>query len=261
MKWPNRQKSHNRKFTALSIALAAVVAASAAPVAWAGPEIPFSEAQIFFELNDTDGDLGIHSSIDGEPWQMLEIEDPSERVILDVMPSGRLAKQGMTQLFFESAEPSFDELPPAEFFKRFPAGRYEISGITLEGDEMESTAVLSHVLPAPPGNVRVSGIAAAINCDAALPAVRKPVVISWSAVTASHPTIGKAGPLQVSRYQVFAELRTAPFHKFSLDLPPNVTRFTVPAELADRARDLKFEIQVRGVNGNQTAIESCFTIR
>lgn len=34
-----------------------------------GNEIPFSEAEIFFELNNTDGDLGIHSSIDGDAWK------------------------------------------------------------------------------------------------------------------------------------------------------------------------------------------------
>ena len=35
------------------------------------PEPPpvFTEAEIFLELNDTDGDLGIHASIfDGGPW-------------------------------------------------------------------------------------------------------------------------------------------------------------------------------------------------
>ena len=54
------------------------------------PEVPFSEAHLFFELNDTDGDLGIHSKIDGEPWAAIEIEDPHERRILSVRNSGRL---------------------------------------------------------------------------------------------------------------------------------------------------------------------------
>ena len=36
------------------------------------PEPPpvFTEAEIFLELNDTDGDLGIHASIDGGPWTL-----------------------------------------------------------------------------------------------------------------------------------------------------------------------------------------------
>ncbi|UCD82196.1 MAG: hypothetical protein JSW26_12455, partial [Desulfobacterales bacterium] len=31
-------------------------------------EISFDEAKLFFELNNTDGDLGIHALIDGEAW-------------------------------------------------------------------------------------------------------------------------------------------------------------------------------------------------
>ena len=53
---------------------ASLVAASASAVVSAGngkdngeePEIPFDEARLFFELNDTDGDLGIHGLIDGD---------------------------------------------------------------------------------------------------------------------------------------------------------------------------------------------------
>ena len=254
-----RDLHHARR--GLTLALTAAVLGSVVTGALAQTaEIPYSEAELYLELNDTDGDLGIHGSIDGEPWKLLEIEDPAERTILDVLPSGRLARQGMTQLFFESAEPPFDELPPPQFLRRFPEGRYEISGLNLAGEEMESTAVLSHVLPAGPANVRVSGLPAAINCDAALPAVPKPVVITWSPVTSAHP-IGKPGNVQVAKYQVFAQLLTAPFSKFSMDLPPHQTRFAVPAELANQGRDFKFEIQVRDLNLNQTAIESCFTIR
>ena len=32
-------------------------------------EIPFEEGWLFFELNDTDGDLGIHAKIDGDAWK------------------------------------------------------------------------------------------------------------------------------------------------------------------------------------------------
>lgn len=223
-------------------------------------EIPFSEARIFFELNDTDSDLGIHSSIDGDPWKFLAIEDPNERRILSVTPNGRLRLQGMTQLFFESAEPGFDELDPADFFARFPEGKYEIGGITLEGDEMESTAVVSHLLPGRPKNLRVNGIPAAENCDEPnLPEVSSPVVITWDKVTKAHPTLGRRGQIKIERYQVFAEQRTPNPLKYSLDLPPTMTQYTVAPELIAVGDDeYKFEIQVRELNGNQTAVESCF---
>ena len=61
-------------------------------------EIEFDVAEIFFELNNTDGDLGIHSLIDGEPWKRLKIEDPNERRMLGVGVRGRLRRQGGQRL-------------------------------------------------------------------------------------------------------------------------------------------------------------------
>ena len=218
----------------------------------------FAEAELFFELNDTDGDLGIHASIDGETWTTLKIQGPGERELLEVESQGRLTTQGLTQLFFESAEPPFDELAPAEFFSRFPEGRYEIEA-RAQGGEVASTAVLSHVLAAPPQNVLVSGIPAAESCDApVLPIVSAPVTIGWDPVTASHPEIGKRGPIKVSRYQLFVEREGV---KLSLDLPPTVTEFEIPTGVTDLGEEFKFEIIVRTVAGNNTAVESCFVVR
>ncbi|MBI4523657.1 MAG: hypothetical protein HY695_07585 [Deltaproteobacteria bacterium] len=115
------------------------------------------------ELNHTDGDLGIHALVDGEAWKNLVIEDPNEHEILAVWARGRLARHGLTELSFESDEPSFNELPPEEFLRRFPAGRYEFEGVTVDGRELESTAKLTHVLPAPPNNILISGNMAAPN--------------------------------------------------------------------------------------------------
>jgi hypothetical protein len=217
-----------------------------------------SEAELFFELNDTDGDLGIHGSVDGGPYVMLEIDDPRDTTILLLQARGRLFKQGMTQFFLESAEPSFDELAPADFFRRFPEGVYEIEATTAARQELEARVWLSHVLAAPPGNVRVSGQPAAESCDAPeLPSVSEPVVIDWDPVTRSHPTIGKRGAVEIVRYQLFVERDDV---KFSVDLPPDVTRFEVPAEIIALGDEFKFEIIARTATGNNTAIESCFLV-
>ena len=61
-------------------AAALLVAGIAVPNGWAGhheEEMPFSVAEILIQLNDTDGDLGFHARIDGEPWKELEIEAPN----------------------------------------------------------------------------------------------------------------------------------------------------------------------------------------
>lgn len=224
-------------------------------------ETPFDEARLFFELNDTDGDLGIHSLIDGDAWKRLEIDDPNDVRMLDVFVRGRLRKQGLTEVFFESAEPRFDELAPEKFFKRFPEGVYDFSGLTLEGQELDSEVTLSHILAAPPNNIRISGVASAENCDAdPLPSVSAPVTISWDPVTQSHPEIGKTGAVEVDHYQLVVEREEPTLLVLSVELPPDLTQFTVPDDFVGLGDAFKFEIIVRATNGNQTAVESCFEI-
>jgi hypothetical protein len=248
--------------TLFLMAVASLMLAVATPAVSAAE---FSETELFFELNDTDGDLGIHASIDGDPYSVLEIEGPKGFTILRVKSQGRLAKQGLTQLFLESAEPSFDEQPPEVFFKRFPEGVYEIEATFLEGDEIEATVELSHVLAAPVGNIRINGKQAAENCDdLPLPSVSEPIFINWDPVTQSHPDIGESGPVEIVRYQFFVEQGDV---DFSVDLVPDtvdVTRFRVPSKiiaLGNKNEPFKFEIIARTATGNNTAIESCFMVK
>ena len=225
-------------------------------------ETPFEEARLFFELNDTDGDLGIHALIDGDAWKRLEIDSPNDVNLLDVFVRSRLRKQGLTEFFFESAEPPFDELPPTQFFKRFPEGVYDIGGVTLDGQELDSEVTLSHVLPAPPGNVQISGVDSAENCDAEpLPSVSEPVTISWDPVTQSHPELGKSGAFEVDHYTLVLEREEPNLLIFSVDLPPEVTSFEIPSGFIALGDAFKYEIQVRADNGNQTVVESCFEVQ
>ncbi len=216
-----------------------------------------SEAELYFELNDSAGDLGIHSSIDGGPDTTLEIEDAGGRVILWMGAFGRLAQQGMTQFFLESAEPSFDELAPATFFRRFPEGIYEIEAVDRRGVEFEAKVRLSHVMAARPGRITANGVPA-VDCDAAaLPTLSEPVIIDWDPVTLSHPTIGKRGPVQIARYEFFAEREGV---KFGVEQPPSVTEFEIPAEVLALGDEFKYEIIARTTSGNNTAVEACFLL-
>lgn len=224
----------------------------------ARPAERFAEAQIYLELNDTDGDLGIHASIDGEPWTHLDIEGPSDVSLLRIVSRNQLHAQGLTQVSFESAEPPFDELDPSAFLQRFPEGRYEIEGRAQDGGTIESTAVLSHVLAAPPENITLSGVLAADSCDAEpIPAIGAPVHVRWDPVTRSHPEIGRRGPVKVSRYQLFVEGDGV---TFGVDLPPSVTAIDIPAAITQLEREFKLEIIVRTADGNNTAVESCFRV-
>jgi hypothetical protein len=219
---------------------------------------PFGEAELYFELNHTASDLGIHSSIDGGAYNELEIYNPKKNTMLRLSATGGLARQGLTQLFWESAEPTFDELAPATFFKRFPEGKYRIKAESNEGEKLTATVNLSHVMAAPASNITVSGVPAAVNCDAPiLPVVTAPVVIEWDPVVTSHPSVGKVGPVTISRYEFFTEQGSV---KFGVTLLPTTTSFEVPPEILATGGQFKFEIIARTASGNNTAIESCFIL-
>ena len=46
--------------------------------------IPFDEAELFFEENATDGDLGLHFKADGEGWDRLILFNSRFRRLLNV---------------------------------------------------------------------------------------------------------------------------------------------------------------------------------
>jgi hypothetical protein len=235
---------------------ATVLLAAALPAAW-GAEVPLDEAELFFELNNTDGDLGLHAKVDAEDWKRLLIESPNEMLLLDVLARGQLRNHGLTELTFESAEPTFDELSAAEILARFPEGVYEIEAITLGGTELESEVELSHVLPAPPKVV----FPAYTPCNKPPVVVTAPVTIDWNAVTKSHPSIGVPGQtIEVERYEVALERLNEDLNLF-VELQPGVTAFNVPSLFTRRPGVVKFEVLVKADNGTRTAVESCFRIR
>ena len=236
-------------------------------------EIPFEEAFLFFELNDTDGDLGIHGKIDGDAWKKLEIENPRGRRMLRVKLQGRLKRQGLTELFFESAEPTFGELDPVDFFKRFPEGIYEIEGKTLDGEERENVVWLSHIIPAA-SVVLLNGAASAsrevCGCDEddleegevcdPLPIPTPPVILSWDAVDSSHPDLGTSDVIfstdiptveidgvvhhVVRYYEVVVEIDETDFKSTSI-VPPDVYSWEIPAAFLGLSDRIKYEVLVR----------------
>ncbi len=236
-------------------------------------EIPYDEAEIFFELNDTDGDLGIHALIDGDAWKKLSIEDTRGRKILKINVKGRLKRQGLTEIFFESAEPTFDELDPADFFDRFPEGVYEVEGKTLEGDELESEVELTHVMPEPPAT-SVNGEDEATLCDDEepgydAPEVEAPVVITWAEVTMSHSDADGGGAavqppvsVEIHNYEVVVEVETEDEFEAVMHvvLPPGTTSLTLPEDFTDLGDTFKYEVLAREQSFNQTATESCFVL-
>jgi hypothetical protein len=213
-------------------------------------EVELEDTSIIFELNATDGDLGIQVFLDGEPWNEVEVESPDEETIFEVEGEGNLEDFGLTELFFESEEPSFDEVPLEDILALFPAGEYQFSGKTVEGDNLEGTATLTHNIPN--GPVIVSP-----EEDAELD-VNEPVVIDWDPVTDAYP--GTAGTIEIVGYQVIVEREEPePLLEFSVDLPATVTEITVAPEFIEADAEYKFEVLAIETSGNQTISESSFT--
>jgi hypothetical protein len=185
-----------------------------------------------------------------------------------------LRKQGLTEIFFESAEPPFDELAPRRFFGRFPAGIYEIEGKTLEGGELESEVELTHRMPAP-AEPTVNGMPMAEQCDDEGPGydatlvgpLGTPVTIAWPAVDSTHPDLGspRGSPdITIHNYEVVveAELEGGGGEEFttvfSAVVPPDILSMTIPAEFLAQTDTFKYEVLAREESFNQTAVESCF---
>lgn len=127
---------------ALSLALAA-------PASWAQDE-PEYELRVLIEINGTDGDAGFQAEIDGDAWGIVDLFDPDGRLIYRVRGFRSVGVQGLTENFFESAEPSCEEVPLDVVLGRFPEGEYEAEGRTIDGQEIAGEAFLEHALPAIP---------------------------------------------------------------------------------------------------------------
>jgi hypothetical protein len=235
-------KRQTRRLHLLPAALAALLLAAAAPARAA--ETPFSVADIFFELNDTDGDLGIHALVDGEPWRLLELESPDGREKLRVTASGTLRYHGLTELFFESAEPSFDEVPFNRFKKRFPEGKYTLRGRTIEGRTLVGSDRLSHLLPDGP-NITFPTKGAQVDPNG--------FTVTWDPVT-------RPAGVDIARYLVIVTQDPGE-RELSMELPATATSAGVPGQFLRPDTRTEVEVLARDKSGNQTITELPFRTR
>ena len=241
--------------------LAAAMSSSTLVVADDDDELEFDEAQLYFELNDTDGDLGIHGKVDGDAWKWVAIENPSGRRVVYILTRSGFRRQGLTELFFESAEPCFpdnpeceDPLSPTTFFNRFPEGWYEYEGRTIEWEEIEGEVYLSQRIPAAP-------VISSVGDEVSLtgeplgecwnPGDVDEVVISWLPVTTTHASLGSdtgepLGDNSVIYYEFVAEIDGTELKSTAL-IPPETNSWTVPEEFINLTVGLMVEDEDTGM--------------
>lgn len=229
-----------RSIPVLLVAAVALSPTDASPGAAAPLRVPFKESRIYIEFNQTANDLGYHISLDAEDWQRLQIVDPVGRVVFAVEGFNAYQRLGMTELFFEGAEPNLDEFPLDQLLALFPEGAYTFAGKTVEEEDLVSMSTLSHAVPNGPG-----GVAAALGANGSL-------VISWNPVT-TVPAGFPARPISIVGYQVIVK-------PFQVTVPATVTSVTVPPEFVRTlaAGEILFEVLAIDVSGNQSITESSF---
>ena len=234
------------KFT-LSVLLAVVVALGLGVPTLAKPQAPappgeFEIARFYIEYNQSANDLGFHVTLDGEDWTSLRIYDPTGKMIFDVSAKGGYKNLGLTELFFEGAEPNLDEFPLDELLALFPEGEYTFIGKTTDNKQLVSTATLSHDVPNGPD----ISTAPSLACP-------DTIAVSWAPVTGPAPILPD-GTINVVAYQVIVGplLVTVPASVNSLTIPPEYYQ-----TLASNTTH-PYEVLAIDANGNQTITEGTF---
>ncbi|HJW45491.1 MAG TPA: hypothetical protein VJ484_03280 [Lysobacter sp.] len=226
------------RFTRLlhALALALLVAAPAT----AGEAVRLEIAKIYIEYNASGNDLGFHVFLDGEDWKDMAIVNPNGRPIFVVEGSGPYAELGMTELFFEGAEPSLDDIALRALLSRFPEGIYRFKGSTVDDVPIFRAARLSHAVPSAPV------VWSHVDGDR--------ITIGWHSVKHTPPGF-PTRPIDVVGYQIIVD-------PFQVTLPGTATRLTLPREFAAslESGEHEFEVLAIDVSGNQTITEGSFVI-
>lgn len=191
--------------------------------------IPFADAEVFFEFNTTDNDLGLQLFLDAEGWKRVRVLDPARKEIVLMQAEGKLSRLGITEMRFESAEPS-----PAEVLALFPPGEYRFRGRSVEGEQLASNATLSHdFLPAPTFS----------PSDGEVVDPRQ-TVVEWNA----------PGAEQVEVIIESDEVDDV----LDITVSGSIRRLRVPAQFLTPGTEYKIEILAIAENGNRTIAESTF---
>jgi Fibronectin type III domain len=200
------------------------------------------DTSVIVETNATDGDAGLQFFLDGEPWRSMKIFRPGGKKVLDVNATGRLKNFGLTELFSETNEPEFKELPFSKFKRRFPEGTYKFAGRTIEGRKQVGKARLSHRIPDGPEIIAPAAGSTVPDGN---------VEARWA--PAPQPGIDIEG------YRVIVE-REDPFRLYQVELPASQTSVTIPSEFLEPGTEYLLEIQTIERNGNQTISEHFFNV-
>ncbi len=238
-----------RRLPVLFVALIALILGFATPDASAGKkkkktedaEVALSIAKIYWEYNSSGPDLGVHVMLDGEDWKSMKIFHENGKLLFSVEGKQGYKKLGMTELFFEGAEPNLNDVELEDLLDLFPEGEYEFEGLTVDGDEIEGEALFSHAIPDGPDVSDTGDVSGST------------LVIMWDEVT-SPPDGFPDEEITIVGYQVIVG-------SFQVTLPASARQCTVPPEFVDslESGEHGFEVLAIDESGNQSITEGTFT--
>jgi hypothetical protein len=207
--------------------------------------IPYEINDLFIETNATDGDIGLQLLADVDEWDRFTLRDPKGRkVMMQARTKGRLAGWGLTELFWETAEPKFSEVSLRKFERRFPAGKYTFRGRSVDGRKIVGSDRLTHVIPDGP----------------VVTSPTKGEIVSANALTVSWEPVTTPDGVDIASYQVIVVQE--PVERVTLNLNADVTSVDIPAAaLTPGAPETKVEVLAREKSGNQTITEVPFSVR
>ena len=225
----------------LTAATSPADAADAEEHGWGTPVVPLKDARLKIEFNATDRDVGVQLFIDADPWKSMDVFDPWGRLVFRATARGSIAKQGGTELFLESGEPSLDDVPLSEFLARFPPGRYRIVGSGLKGERLVGAARFTHNIPAGPQ----------------LLSPAEDAVVDLENLVVSWQRVGPANGSPIIGYQVLVVkpgtgLRGLPKIILDVTMPPGADRMAVPPGFLLRDSAYEWEVLAIESGGNQT---------
>jgi len=214
-------------------------------------------AKLLIEHNATDADTGFQGFADGDPWNELTITGPGGVQVVKATPQNNLFDFGLTELFFETNEPENAVMPISQILAHLPKGKYTFRAVMVGGGTTTMTKTLTHVIPAGPRLVTPVDGSPAVDPTA--------TVVSWLPVA----TDLNGNPVTIVGYQVIVEedLDKPIFpdgfaqHVFSVYLPADANRVTVPAEFMQAGTAYAFEVLAIEQSGNQTLSSGEFTTR
>lgn len=217
----------------VGVALAATGGSDSKGKPAAKEPLEFEAHDLYIETNDTDKDAGLQLFADAEEWRHFKLLDPNGNTMVNLNTKGNVRKVGLSELFFEASEPSFDAVPFSKFKKQFPEGKYRFRGETTGGRGMVGSDRLSHLIPGAP-NLTFPREGSTLDPDG--------FVVTWDPVT-------KPAGVDIVTYQVIVEQGT---REFSMYLPGDATSGTIPGEFLEPETKTAGEVLARDKSGNQT---------